>query len=181
MRESTAGAGPGALTVALTGARAGARTEAGTYWQPSAAIPLKAEVAKRRQDDTALVKGTSIHLLSGGPVLRHIPQQASGNGRNIEGCGSSEHEQGGPPQQVVHPHRDLENLNSPERIAKLRNELLQNISRSALLSFLVRLESTHHSGSHKLLSSKFELLQTYCKVWSDPGQPITQGVIRADC
>ncbi len=35
-----------------------------------------------------------------------------------------------------------ENLNSPERIAKLRNELLQNISRSALLSFLAQFSLT---------------------------------------
>ena len=69
-----------------------------------------------------------------------------------------------------------ENLNSPERIAKLRNELLQNISRSAFLSFLVWLSSAHHSRSQLsiLLSSKFELLQTCCKIWSDSGLIITR-------
>jgi len=68
-----------------------------------------------------------------------------------------------------------ENLNSPERIAKLRNELLQNISRSAFLSFLVWLSSAHHSSQLSiLLSSKFELLQTCCKIWSDSGLIITR-------
>jgi len=51
-------------------------------------------------------RGHTVYLLSGGPVLRHIAQQATGNGGNIEGCGSREHKQGGPPQQIVHFDRE---------------------------------------------------------------------------
>ncbi len=56
------------------------------------------------QSMTGAGRAQGQHLSTCGPVFWHITQQAVGNVADIEGCSSCEHEQGCPPQKVVHLH-----------------------------------------------------------------------------